>query len=179
MTSPATPFQLPVIDDDAEFITRRHLNAPITQVWSVFTEAQHLARWWGPKGFEMFHCEVDFRPGGTFHYGLRAPNGMEIWGLFKYGDIVAPTRLDYVMSFSDAHGGITRNPWEPHWPVETATTVTLTEEDAHTLLTLAGRPINCTPRERDTFRAGHDSMTQGFGGTWDQLEAYLVSQGRP
>jgi len=35
-------------------------------------------------------------------------------------------------------------------------------------------PINASDEERRTFREGHDSMRQGFGGSFDQLAAYLA-----
>lgn len=42
-----------------------------------------------------------------------------------------------------------------------------------TTLTLRGAPINATAAERQVFRAGHQSMQSGFGGTFAQLTAYL------
>jgi uncharacterized protein YndB with AHSA1/START domain len=52
--------------------------------------------------------------------------------------------------------------------------MTLTEKDGKTTLTLRGGPINATDEERKTFVSMFDSMRQGFGGTFDQLAAYLA-----
>ena len=52
--------------------------------------------------------------------------------------------------------------------------VTLNEGDGKTTLTLRGHPINATEVERNTYAGFRDSMKQGFGGTFDQLEAYLA-----
>ena len=53
------------------FITRT-FNAPRELVWKMFTEPHHLMKWWGPKGFTTPVCEIDLRPGGIWHYVMRA-----------------------------------------------------------------------------------------------------------
>ena len=53
-------------------------------------------------------------------------------------------------------------------------TLTLTEQEGKTLLTLRGQAYNATAEEQETYRQGHASMQQGFSGTFDQLEAYLA-----
>ena len=58
-----------------EFVISRVFDAPRDLVWQSFTQAEHLKHWWGPKGFKMLSCKLDLRPGGIFHYGMRAPNG--------------------------------------------------------------------------------------------------------
>ena len=46
--------------------------------------------------------------------------------------------------------------------------------DGKTRFTVNWRPHNATDDERATFDAGHASMTGGWSGTIDKLEAYLV-----
>ena len=53
------------------------------------------------------------------HYGMRTPDGNEMWGKWIYREIVKPERLVVVASFSDAQRGITRHPLSPEWPLET------------------------------------------------------------
>jgi uncharacterized protein YndB with AHSA1/START domain len=52
--------------------------------------------------------------------------------------------------------------------------MTLSEQGGKTTLTLRGAPINATEEERKTFAGMFDSMRQGFGGTFDQLDDYLA-----
>ena len=80
-------------------------------------------------------------------------------------------------SFSNAAGDITRAPFPglDHWPLEVANTVTFTEHDGHTTLTLRGSPIRANDAERALFAGFFDSMNQGFGGTLDQLEVFLAT----
>ncbi len=156
-----------------EFSITRVVDAPRALVWKAFTEAERLARWWGPKGFTMGICKLDLRPGGVFHYRMRSPDGRDMWGKFVYREIAAPERLVFVNSFSDENEGVTRHPMSPSWPLQVLTTVTFSERDGKTTLALRGGPVDATPTERNTFEAGFESMQRGFTGTLDQLVDYL------
>jgi uncharacterized protein YndB with AHSA1/START domain len=122
----------------------------------------------------MLSCKVDLRPGGLCHYGMRTPDGQEMWGKFVYREIVPPERLSFVVSFSDEDGGITRHPMSATWPLEVLNTMILTEKAGRTTLKMQGVPIHATAEERKTFKDGHKSMEQGFKGTLDQLAEYLA-----
>lgn len=99
-----------------------------------------------------------------------------MWGRFRYLDIEAPRRIVFINSFSDEAGGITRAPFDEQWPQEMRNTITLSEASGVTTLTLTGRPENATPEEAAVYDAHHESMHQGFGGTFDKLAAYLAQQ---
>jgi uncharacterized protein YndB with AHSA1/START domain len=166
----------PVIERDNDaFILSRTFDAPRDVVFRAFTEPERMKRWWGPKGFTVIASTMDLRPGGTYHYGLRSPDGSTMWGKFIYREIVAPERLVFVNSFSDENGGITRHPMSPTWPLEMLSTFSFTEENGRTTFTVKWSPLNPSPEERATFDGAHDSMRQGWGGTMDQLGAYLSS----
>ena len=155
------------------FVIERLLDAPRERVWQAWTEVEHLKRWWGPKGFTVSHCTLDLRPGGMMHYCLRAPDGGQMWGRFVYREIVRPEKLVWVNSFSDKDGGVTRHPMAPDWPRELLTTVTFADEKGRTRVTVHWVPIDASEKERRSFDAGRDSMTQGWGGTFEQLIGYL------
>ena len=157
-----------------EFMITRVFDAPRVVVWKAFTECDRLAQWWGPKGFTWASAKLDLRPGGVFHYCMRAPNGQELWGKFVYREVVAPERIVFVNSFSDEKGNVTRHFMSPTWPLEVLNTMTLTEQRGQTTITLKGHPINASELERKTFAEGFKSMQQGFKGTFDQLAEYLA-----
>lgn len=159
-----------------DFEITRTFNAPLSLVWDVHTKAEHLAKWWGPKGLKMVTCTVDLRPGGLFHYGMKAPDGNIMWGKFVYREIVPKTKLVYVVSFSDEKGGYSRHPMAPAWPLEMLNTMTLSEKDGKTTVRLTGHPINASEEENNMFYSAFESMNQGFAGTYDQLEEYLNQQ---
>ena len=100
---------------ERELVITRIFDAPRELVWKAWTEPERLMHWWGPKGFTVHTCKVDLRPGGVFHYGMRAPDGSDIWGKFIYREIVAPERIVFIGSFSDEKGGVTRHPMSRPW----------------------------------------------------------------
>lgn len=158
-----------------EFVVTRVVDAPRDMVWKAWTEPERLAKWWGPKGLDWISGSLDLRPGGIFHYGMRASNGFEMWGKFVYHEVTPPERLVFVVSFSDKDGGTIRHFASPTWPLEVLNTLTLSERDGKTTLELRGVPVNATDEEHATFEAGFDSMNKGFAGTLDQLDEYLAS----
>ena len=168
------------IQDVEPFVVSHTFDAPRELVWRCYTDAEHLQKWWGPKGFEFLHCSLDLRidfanqNSGLFHYGMSGPNDIVMWGKFVFRAIVPPEFMAYVVSFSDPEGGTTRHLWSETWPLEVLNHQTFTDSDGRTTVTLKGWPINATAEEKATFAAGHSSMQQGFKGTLDQLDAYLA-----
>ena len=163
-----------------EFVLSREFAAPRDLVWAAWTQPEHLQHWFGPKGFTLSVGAFNFRPGGEFLYGMKSADGHAMWGKWIFREIVPPEKLVVVVSFSDAKGGMTRHPLSASWPLETLSTTTFNERNGKTTLTLRWVAINATEEERKTFDGAHDSMTQGWGGTMEQLTAYLAKvQSKP
>jgi uncharacterized protein YndB with AHSA1/START domain len=157
-----------------DFVISRVFDAPRDLLWKCFTDPERMKHWWGPKGFTVIASKMDLRVGGTYHYGMQAPNGAPMWGLFTYREIVPPEKLVFINSFSDEAGGITRHPMSPSWPLQLLSVFTFEEQaGGKTKFTIRWSTHNATVDEQKTFDAGYDSMTQGWGGTMEQLEAYL------
>ena len=130
----------------------------------------------GPKGFKVIASKMDLRVGGTYHYGMQTPNGGAMWGKFTYREIVPQEKLVFINSFSDEKGGITRHPSSATWPLEMLSTFTFEDlPGGKTKFTVRWSTLNATAEEQKTFDTMHDSMTQGWSGTMEQLAAYLAS----
>lgn len=160
----------------APFVTRRVVRAPRDLVYKVWTELEHLQQWFGPKGCTLEHCSLDLRPGGAFLYCMRFGTQGEMWGKWVFRE-VSRDRLVFVSSFADAQGNVVRAPFSDEWPLETLSTVTFEEHAGigrGTVVTLTGSPIGATAAEQAKFDGFHDSMHQGWGGTFEQLEAHLA-----
>jgi uncharacterized protein YndB with AHSA1/START domain len=159
-----------------DFVLTRVFDAPRDLVWKCFTEPERMRQWWGPKGFTVIAAKMDLRPGGSYHYGMKSPDGHAMWGKFVYREIVPQERMVFINSFSDEKGGITRHPMSAGWPLELLSTFTFEDlGDGKTRFTIRWSPYKATEDEQKTFDAAHDSMTQGWGGTMQQLEAYLAT----
>jgi uncharacterized protein YndB with AHSA1/START domain len=157
-----------------EFVMRRTFNAPVARVWRAWTDPEKLLHWWGPKGFRIVSTKVDLKPGGIFHYCLESPQGQVMWGRFVYREIVPEERLVFIVSFSDENAGVARHPLHEGWPLQILSTVTFSERDGKTTVTIRWVPYAATEAERKTFEEGRDSMQAGWTGTLDQLEDYLA-----
>ena len=161
-------------DGDKPFIIVHTFAAPRPRVWRAWTDPAELKQWFGPAGVTMPTCAMDLRPGGTFHYCMRTPDGKDMWGKWTFREIAAPERLVTITCFSDAQGGITRPPFAPTWPQETLAVTTFTEDAGKTRMELRWSVHNGTAEEHQTFDAAHAGMRQGWGGTIAALEAYLA-----
>ena len=161
---------------DEQFVYAREFDAPRDVVFAAWTEADCLARWFGPKGFTMLRCNIDLRPGGVFHYGMRAPDGQSMWGKWTFREIARPELLEFILSFSDEQGGATRHPMAVDWPLQMLSIVRFEDVGSRTRVTITASPIGANEAERRTFIENKGSMTEGWNGTAEQLDAYLKSE---
>lgn len=83
---------------DREIVLSRVYDAPRTLVYRMWTEAEHLAKWFGPKGFTCTMHETDVRVGGRWRFDMHAPDGTVYTNRVEYLEIVPNERLVF------AHG---------------------------------------------------------------------------
>ena len=61
------------------------------------------------------------------------------------------------------------------WPMEMLSVFTFEElDDRRTKLAVTFTPLNASDDEIAVFDNNHPSMTQGFGGSFEKLDAYLA-----
>ncbi len=158
------------------FIISREFNAPRDLVWQAWTERARFEQWFGPKGMKMRLVKFDLRPGGLTHYTVTTPDGKVMWGKAVYREVVPPTKLVWINSFSDKDAGITRHPFtKDPWPLQMLTVVTFAENAGKTTVTVNWLPYDSDADERRVFDASHESMKGGWGGTFERLTAYLAN----
>ena len=156
------------------FVISRVFDAPRDLVWKAFTEPERMKQWWGPKGVKVVASKMDLRPGGIYHYGMQVPDGSVMWG-----KLTLPR--DQGAGAAGVHHLVLRRGRRHHaasaiptWPLEMFSIFTFEEQPGgKTKLTVNWSPHNASDEERKTFDTSHDSMTKGWGGTLEQLEAYL------
>jgi len=80
---------------EREVTITRVFAAPRALVFSMFTDAKHLAAWWGPHTWDNPVCEADPRPGGKILIHMRGPGGnaQPMGGV--YHDIVPHERIAF------------------------------------------------------------------------------------
>jgi len=92
---------------DRQLIIQRVFDAPRDLVWQVFTESNHIAKWWGPRGFNTRVELNDFRVGGRSRYVMVAPNGDEYPVEGTYMEIDKPHRIVSTDEFGEGYEGDT------------------------------------------------------------------------
>lgn len=114
--------------DQRTLVLTRIFKAPIHLVFDAWTNPKHLVHWWGPKDFNLPHCEQDFRVGGKYRFCMRGPDGSDHWVRGEYTHIEYPTRLNFTWLRENADGDI--------W-CDTVVAITLEKHGTSTILTLS------------------------------------------
>ncbi|HET9137578.1 MAG TPA: SRPBCC domain-containing protein [Candidatus Kapabacteria bacterium] len=157
------------------FTTTRIFNAPRQLVWDAWTKQEHLSKWFTPPGLGAGKSELDFRPGGTYHYSMVTPDGQTMWGLWTFKEIDPIDSMTVITAFSDEARGVIPAPIAKNWPLRTLSVTNFEDMGDKTKLTLNWQPYEATDAEIEMFNNSHDSMNQGWGGTMKQLDDYLAS----
>lgn len=59
---------------DCEIVSTRIVNASISNVFTAWSDPNHLKNWWGPAGFTNTFNEFDFRVGGKWSFIMHGPD---------------------------------------------------------------------------------------------------------
>jgi uncharacterized protein YndB with AHSA1/START domain len=139
-----------------EIVITRVYDAPRRLVFAAWSSAERLTRWWGPNGFSVPECTVEFRTGGRFDLCMRGPDGTDYWMRGAFREVVAPERIVFT-SIIDERA-----------KQEIVTTVTFAEAAGRTTVTV-----------RQTVPT-NPFMAQGQRQGWtEQLERLAAHVARP
>jgi uncharacterized protein YndB with AHSA1/START domain len=141
----------------------RVFNAPVELVWDAWMKEEHVAQWWGPRGFSLTTKSKDVRPGGQWVYTMHGPDGTDYPNIATYHVVEPHKKLVY------DHGATEETP--PLFRV----TVLFRDLQGKTEIDLTmalDTPEAAREARRFIKRAGGDS-------TWDRFGEYLEQvQGR-
>ncbi len=144
-------------EDPREIVTDRLIHATPEKIFRAFAQPEHLAQWWGPRGFRNTFEEFDFRPGGHWKFVMHGPDGVDYDNHSVFREIDASSRV--VLEHLTA----------PHFVL----TVTLTEEGEKTRVDWRG--LFDTPEVRDkvaTYAVAANEQNL------DRLEAELAAMSK-
>src|SRR6266852_708517 len=141
-----------------ELIITRIFDAPRALVFEAWTKPEHIVHWFGPNGFTLPVCEMDFRTGGSYRLCMRAPDGNEHYAHGVYREIVPSERIVWTSSFEDVPGS------------EILTTVTFADHEGKD----SGN-ANLTVNQTYSFESDRTrGAPQGWTETLEHLAAYLA-----
>jgi uncharacterized protein YndB with AHSA1/START domain len=144
---------------DTQVVVTRVVKAPRKLVFEVFTSPKHLPHWMtGPEGWTMPVCEVDLRPGGSWHYVFRKSQGtdMDMRGSFR--EIIPPERV------------VSTESWGPEWP-ETVNTLEFTEQGGLTTVVMT---ITYPSKEARDAALG-TGMKDGMETSYARMDRYIAT----
>jgi uncharacterized protein YndB with AHSA1/START domain len=144
--------------DDLTLAIERVLPASPSVVFQAFTDANELAKWWGPKGFTTPSLEFDPRVGERYRIEMQPPEGDHFYLTGEFLEVDPPARLAYTFV------------WEDPAPDDVETLVGLSFRDLgdSTEVALTQGPF----KAEDRHALHRDGWTDGF----DKLER-LISRG--
>jgi uncharacterized protein YndB with AHSA1/START domain len=143
---------------DRQIVLTRAFDAPRHLVWDAFTKPELLKRWFGPRGWSLAVCEVDFKVGGGFRFILRGPDGKEMGMRGVYREIVPPERSVHIESFDDFPGA------------DSTVTAEFIEHQGKT--TLTATILYPSPEVRDAVI--QSGMEHGAAESYDRLAELLA-----
>ncbi len=112
----------------ADLVITRTYDAPRERVWSMWTNAEKMQKWWGPKEFSVPTYKLDLTIGGTYLYCMGIPGSEMIWSGGEYKEIVPHERLVFTDHFADKDGNKVSGTvygMPSDFPLEMTVTVTL------------------------------------------------------
>jgi uncharacterized protein YndB with AHSA1/START domain len=148
-----------MLSGDREVIMTRVFDAPRQLVFDAFRKPELLKRWFGPRGWALDVCEVDWRVGGGFRFVLRGPDGKTLGMRGVYRELVPPERSVHMESFDD-------------YPGESQVTAVFVEAAGKTTLTATVRYESRMVRDA-VVQSG---MEHGAAESYDRLAEMLEKQ---
>ena len=147
-----------VTEGDRHVVVTRRFAAPPEAVYRAHTEPAIIQKWiLGPDGWTMPVCEIDLRPGGSWSYVWRNPQGREFGATGTYREVDPPKRMVQVTKSQSGE--------------EQTNTTTFTEENGRTTVT-----VSMLFGSKQTRDQGMPYAKMGLEGSYASLDAYLASQ---
>ena len=145
---------------ERELTVTRTVNSPRRLVFEAWTRPELSQQWWTPKscGLTILSCEMDVRTGGTYRLVIGHPASEQPMAFFgRYIEVIPQARIVWTNDEGGEGGAVT--------------TVTFEERGTETLVVLR----DLYPSKEALDEAIASGSTSGFGETFDQLDAFLVT----
>lgn len=92
-----------------DIFVKRIVNVPVEILWEIWTQPEHIQKWWGPQDFTSPSAELDLKIGGRILLSMLSPEylGSSLrYTVGEFKEIKALERLVFTQSLSDADGNV-------------------------------------------------------------------------
>lgn len=134
----------------------RLCKAPIRLLWELWSNPEHLAKWWGPNGFTNTIHEMNFQEGGEWRMTMHGPDGTNYPNRSIFREILPFQKIVF-------------EHFNPHF----FTTVIFEEQGNETMIHWTG--VFDSAEMLDIIVKAHKA-DEGLKQNLDRLEQYLLNQ---
>lgn len=138
----------------------RVYNAPAKVVWEMWTKDEHVAKWWGPRGFSLTTKSKEVKVGGRWIYTMHGPDGVDWPNTTTYHEVEKYKKLVYDHGANETQKALFR------------VTVTFEEFKGKTVMDLT-MALETPEAAKETEK--FIKKAQG-NSTWDRLGEYIEEQ---
>jgi len=138
----------------------RTFNAPIALVWEAWTQPEHIAQWWGPKGMKTNVISHDFQEGGSWKYSMQMPDGSEFIAEGIYTEIIKHKKILSSADFKPMTEGVEIQ----------ALFKAIGNQTNFTFSVVHATEAYCKQQEKMGFM-------NGWGSVFDRLKAFVENKG--
>jgi uncharacterized protein YndB with AHSA1/START domain len=141
---------------DRTVVIERTYDVPARVLFLAHSKPEHVMRWFGPPGYPLTLCEMDFRVGGRYRFAMAGPDGVQ---MTPFGGTYIDIVEDKLISYTDA--------FEEDGAETMTVTVTFEEQDGRTRL------VHRTVFASVAMKQQHldQGYEQGLGAALGQLQA--------
>ena len=85
----------------------RIFDAPVEDVWKLWTEPEYVMQWWGPDKFTCPLANINFKEGNTSLVSMQAPGefgGQTSYSIWTYTKIVHLKSIEFVQNLANENG---------------------------------------------------------------------------
>jgi uncharacterized protein YndB with AHSA1/START domain len=129
------------LPSDEQILITREFDAPRDLVYKAWTTPGLVERWWHANRGRVTVVEIDLRVGGKWRYVMVSDDGVEVGFHGEYREVVPDERIVSTEVFEGLPAGVSEEQGG------TLNTVTFTEADGRTTLTLLIQAANKLARD--------------------------------
>jgi len=153
---------------ETDIVITREFAAPRQTVWDVWTQPEHIEKWFGPKGFDTRVEALDFKVGGQSKYVMVGPDGTEYPAAGTFKEIIP---IEKIVSTDEFGEGFEDTPAAKNVDLPQGMVLTALFDDLgkRTKLTL----ITSHPTLEDKKKHEAMGVVDGWNSSFDKMDEYL------
>jgi len=159
------------MSDVPVYTIERQFKALREQVWQMWTNPKHLAKWYGPNVETVIH-QFDAKPGGQWLNEWKSEKG-SMYQANNFIEVSEDSRLVFHQHTCDCNWDVTAAAM-PGWPSKFLYTVSFADSDHGTKLSVQQVPEDASDEELKGFKAMMSHMDDGWNKGFDITDGILA-----